>query len=265
MNKPSEKTRHAGKIALVTGAAQGLGQAIACRLALEGATVALVDQSAELCSITLAQIKASDGQAFALGADLRTHTGNAQVVEQILQRSCAIDIAVLNVGGTIWAQPFWEYKAPQIEDEISRSLWPTLWGCHTVIPVMLKQNRGAIVTIGSTATRWSLRAPYAAAKGGVHAFTAALARDLAQSPVRVNCVSPGALVAQERITSRNLEPQTEQQQLWRREAYDQSVRDTPIGRPGEPTEVTGAVSFLASEDASYITGQVLYVAGGAVG
>lgn len=257
--------RHSGKSALVTGAAQGLGRAIAYRLAQEGAMVALVDRSEELCSATLAEIGALGGRAYALSADLQTHAGNVHVVEQILKRTRSIDIAVFNVGGTIWAQPLWEYQPSQIEDEISRSLWPTLWGCHAVIPEMLRQNSGSIVNIGSAATRWSLRAPYAAAKGGVHALTTALARDLSHSPVRINCVSPGALAVQDRLTPRNLDIQTEQQQSWRQQAYDQSVRDTPLGRAGSTDEVAGAVSFLASNDASYITGQVLFVAGGAIG
>jgi dihydroxycyclohexadiene carboxylate dehydrogenase len=258
-------TRHAGKIALVTGAAQGLGRAIARRLASEGASVVLADRSVEVCAAALQEIEQEGGRAIAVGANLETHAGASQVVQQVLEHFDAIDIAVHNVGGTIWARPFWEYAPEQIEAEISRSLWPTLWGCHAVVPVMRAQGRGAIVNIGSAATRWALRAPYAAAKGGVHALTVALARDLADGPVRVNCVSPGALTAQDRITPRNPNPLTADEQVWRQQAYDQSLHDTPQGRAGAPDEVAGAVSFLASDDASYITGQVMFVAGGAIG
>lgn len=257
--------RHAGKFAIVTGAAQGLGRAIARRLASEGASVVLADRSVEVCAAVLQDIEQAGGRGIAVGANLETHAGASHVVQQALERFGVIDIAVHNVGGTIWARPFWEYAPEQIEAEISRSLWPTLWGCHAVVPVMRAQGRGAIVNIGSAATRWALRVPYAAAKGGVHALTVTLARDLADGPVRVNCVSPGALTAQDRITPRNPNPLSADEQVWRRQAYDQSLHDTPQGRAGAPDEVAGAVSFLASDDASYITGQVVFVAGGAIG
>jgi dihydroxycyclohexadiene carboxylate dehydrogenase len=258
-------TLHAGKVALVTGAAQGLGRAIARRLAAEGATVVLADRSAEVCTSTLQEIEQAGGRALAVGADLATHAGALHVVQHTLEHCGAIHIAVHNVGGAIRARPFWEYTPEQLHAEISRSLWPTLWGCHAVVPVMRQQGRGAIVNIGSAATRWALRVPYSAAKGGVHALTVSLARDLADGPLRVNCVSPGALTAQDRITPRNPDPLTEQEQVWRQQAYAQSLHDTPQARLGTPDEVAGAVSFLASDDASYITGQVLFVAGGAVG
>jgi dihydroxycyclohexadiene carboxylate dehydrogenase len=257
--------RHADKIAIVTGAAQGLGRAIARRLAREGATVVVADRSAEVCAAALQEIEQAGGRAIAVGANLETHAGAQHVVQQVLDRVGAIDIAVHNVGGTIWTRPFWEYSPEQIEAEISRSLWPALWGCHVVVPVMRRQQRGAIVNIGSAATRWALRVPYSAAKGGVHALTVALARDLADGPVRVNCVSPGVLTAQDRITPRNPDPLSADEVVWRQHAYDQSLRDTPQDRAGSADEVTGAVSFLASDDASYITGQVMFVAGGAIG
>ena len=257
--------RHAGKIALVTGAAQGLGRAIARRLAGEGATVVLADRSADVCAAALQEIEQAGGRAMAVGANLETHAGALHVVQQALENFGAIDIAVHNVGGAIRSRPFWEYSPEQLEAEISRSLWPTLWGCHAVVSVMREQGRGAIVNIGSAATRWALRVPYSAAKGGVHALTVSLARDLADGPVRVNCVSPGALTAQDRITPRNPAPLTEQEKAWRQQAYDQSLHDTPQARLGAPDEVAGAVSFFASDDASYITGQVMFVAGGAIG
>jgi dihydroxycyclohexadiene carboxylate dehydrogenase len=258
-------SRHSGKVALVTGAAQGLGRAIARRLALEGASVVLADRSVEVCAAALHEIEQAGGRAIAVGANLETVEGALYIVEQTLERFGSVDIAVHNVGGTIWCRPFWEYSAKQIEAEISRSLWPTLWGCHAIVPVMRRQGRGTIVNIGSAATRWALRVPYSTAKGGVHSLTVSLGRDLAGSGIRVNCVAPGALTAQHRITPRNPDPLMPEEQVWRQQAFDQSLHDTPEGRMGTPDEVAGMVSFLASDDASYINGQVMYVAGGAVG
>jgi dihydroxycyclohexadiene carboxylate dehydrogenase len=253
------------KIALVTGAAQGVGRATARMLARRGATVVLVDRSADLCESAQREIQSASGSAIALGANLETYEGADAVVRQILDRFGMIDISVHNVGGTIWAKPFWEYDPEQILAEFSRSLFPTVWCCRAVVPVMKERGAGAIVNIGSAATRWLLRVPYSAAKGGVHAMTVCMARELADSGVRVNCVSPGALATHDRITPRNPSPLTQQEEEWRQQAYDQSLRDTPQGRPGSVEEVAAAVCFLASDEASYITGQVLFVAGGAVG
>ena len=258
-------TRLAGKTAIVTGAAQGVGRATARRLARDGATVVLADRSAGLCDAARREIEEAGGRAVAVGVDLETYEGAEELVRGALDRFGAIDVSVHNVGGTIWAKPFWEYRPEEIEAEISRSLWPTLWCCRAVVPAMRAHGAGVIVNIGSAATRWMLRVPYSAAKGGVHAMTVALARDLADSGVRVNCVSPGALEVTDRITPRSSAVPTEQEQSWRRQAYDQSLHDTPQGRPGSPDEVAAAVGFLASDDASYITGQVLFVAGGAIG
>jgi NAD(P)-dependent dehydrogenase (short-subunit alcohol dehydrogenase family) len=103
----------------------------------------------------------------------------------------AVDILVNNVGGTIWAKPFGEYEEAQIEAEIRRSLFPTLWCCHAVLPAMLAQGGGAIVNVFSVATRGVNRVPYAAAKGGVNAMTAGLAWEYAGQGIRVNAVAPG--------------------------------------------------------------------------
>lgn len=253
------------KIAIVTGAAQGVGRATALRLAHEGASVVLVDRTAALCGDAATQIESLGGVALALGCDLETQEGAQHAVRATVDRFGRIDIAVHNVGGAIRSKPFWEYSGEELRAEISRSLWPTLWCCHEIIPVMRQQGFGSIVNIGSAATRWMWRGPYSAAKGGVHALTVALSRELAESGVRINCVSPGAIEVNDRLTPRNPAPLSEQEGIWKQWAYDQSIADTPMGRAGAVQEVAAAVSFLASDDASYITGQILFVAGGAIG
>ncbi len=149
-----------------------------------------------------------------------------------------------------------------MQREVTRSLWPTLWSCREVIPVMRKQGRGAIVNVGSSATRGIYRVPYSASKGGVHAATVCMALELAGSGVRVNCVSPGALDNGVRAIPRNTETQDEQGQAWTREMYDDCLGTTPQNRLGTADEVAAAICFLAAPEASYITGQVMFVAGG---
>ena len=187
------------------------------------------------------------------------------MVARALDAFGRIDIAVHNVGGTIWAKPFWEYKPEEIEKEISRSLWPTLWCCRAVIPSMIERRTGAIVNVGSIATRGIYRVPYAAAKGGVHAVSVTMAMELAEHGIRVNAVSPGAIDNGVRAVPRNPTPLSEQEKVWMQGIYDQSMRDTPMGRLGRQEEVAAAICFYASRDASYITGQVAFVAGGAIG
>jgi len=120
--------RFAGKVALITGAAQGIGREVALRLAREGAHVALVDRSA-----LVTEVGAEAGsQALAINADLETYVGATSAVDQTLTRFDRIDILVNNVGGTIWTKPYAEYEEAQIEAEIRRSLFPTLWCCRAV-------------------------------------------------------------------------------------------------------------------------------------
>jgi dihydroxycyclohexadiene carboxylate dehydrogenase len=173
-------------------------------------------------------------------------------------------VAVHNVGGTIWAKPYWDYTPDEIVAEINRSLWPTLWCCHAVVPYMLAAGRGSIVNIGSVATRGVNRVPYAAAKGGVAALTAALSLELETSGVRINCVAPGG-VNVTRVTPRDPAPMSDAVKAGFAGVMEQTMRDTPMARFGEPEELAAAICFFASQEASYVTGQTLFVAGGGIG
>jgi dihydroxycyclohexadiene carboxylate dehydrogenase len=257
--------RFHNKVAIVTGAAQGIGRATALRLAGEGAAVVLADRAERECRELAREIAAHGGKAQVVLADLETAEGARAMVEQAVAAYGRVDVAVHNVGGTIWIKPFWEYTDAQIEKEISRSLWPALWCCRAVIPVMMKQRAGAIVNIGSFATRGIFRVPYSAAKGGVHTMTACLAMELAEHGIRVNCVAPGGMDDPQRTIPRNPEPPDEQEKAWMQQVALQSRQSTPLGRRGRIEEPAAAICFLASDEASYITGQVLFVAGGGVG
>ncbi len=257
--------RFEGQVALVTGAAQGVGRATARRLAAEGAHVVVVDRAEEQGAAVAEEIRAAGGRASFVQADLETHAGAQSMVRAALAINGRIDVSVHNVGGTIWTRPFWEYTPEQMQREVNRSLWPTLWSCREVIPVMRAQGAGAIVNVGSNATRGIYRVPYSASKGGVHAATVCMALELAKSGVRVNCVSPGALDNGVRAIPRHHETPSAQETAWVGEMYASCLRDTPQDRLGQAEEVAAAICFMAAPEASYITGQIMYVAGGDIG
>jgi dihydroxycyclohexadiene carboxylate dehydrogenase len=253
--------RFAGKTAIVTGAAQGIGREVALRLAREGARVALVDRS-EL----IEEVRGEAGDAaIAVTADLETFAGAQSAVERARAAFGRIDILVNNVGGTIWAKPFAEYDEAQIEAEVRRSLFPTLWCCRAVLPAMLGTGGGVIVNLSSVATRGVNRVPYAAAKGGVNAITACLAMEYAGHGIRVVGVAPGGTEAPPRRIPRNSAPRSAQEDAWMQQVVDQTTASSLMHRYGTTAEQAAAILFLASDEASYITGVTLPVAGGDLG
>jgi dihydroxycyclohexadiene carboxylate dehydrogenase len=256
--------RFAGKVAVVTGAAQGIGQTVALRLAREGGRVALVDRS-DLIEGVRQEAEAAGAEALAVTADLETFAGAATAMDRARERFGRIDILVNNVGGTIWAKPYAHYAEAEIEAEIRRSLFPTLWCCRAVLPAMLEGGGGVIVNVSSVATRGVNRVPYAAAKGGVNAVTACLAWEYAEQGIRVNAVAPGGTEAPPRRIPRNAAPPTEQEKAWYQQIVDQTVSSSLMKRYGTTEEQAAAILFLASDEASYITGVTLPVAGGDLG
>jgi len=252
--------RFAGKVAVVTGAAQGIGRTVALRIAREGGHLALVDRS-ELVH----DVQREAGDAVAITADLETFEGASAAIDAALSRFGRIDVLINNVGGTIWAKPFAEYAPAQIEAEVRRSLFPTLWCCRAVLPAMVAGGGGAIVNVSSVATRGINRVPYAAAKGGVNAITACLAMEYAEHGIRVCGVAPGGTEAPPRRIPRNAAQPTEQEAQWYQQVVDQTVSSSLLKRYGTTEEQAAAILFLASDEASYITGVTLPVAGGDLG
>lgn len=252
--------RFTDKVALVTGAAQGIGLRVAQRLAAEGARLVLVDRS-EL----VYELEHLPNQPLVLTADLEQYEECSRVVAAAVKHFGRLDILINNVGGTIWAKPFEHYEPQQIEAEVRRSLFPTLWCCHAALPVMLEQGSGAIVNVSSIATRSLNRVPYGAAKGGVNALTACLAFETAQRGVRVNATAPGGTEAPPRRNPRNSAVQSEQEKVWYQQIVDQTLDTSLMHRYGTVDEQVGAILFLASDEASYITGVTLPVGGGDLG
>ncbi|GGX97167.1 1,6-dihydroxycyclohexa-2,4-diene-1-carboxylate dehydrogenase [Litchfieldella qijiaojingensis] len=256
-------TRFADKVMVITGAAQGIGQRVAERAAAEGARLALVDR-ADYVQDVVAKLKEQGVEAIALQADLETWEGAEQVMNQVHENFGRIDILINNVGGTIWAQPYEHYQPEQIEAEVRRSLFPTLWCCRAALPHLL-ESKGNIVNVSSVATRGLMRVPYAAAKGGVNAMTVALAFEYAGHGIRVNATAPGGTEAPPRKTPRNDAEPTEQEKAWYQTLIDQTKASSFMGRYGTLDEQVGPILFLASDDSTYITGTVVPVAGGDLG
>jgi dihydroxycyclohexadiene carboxylate dehydrogenase len=256
--------RFGGKVAIVTGSAQGIGRDVALRLAREGGKVVLVDRS-ELVEEVRQEAERGGAEAIAVTADLETYAGAVGAVAKARERFGRVDVAIHNVGGSIWARPYAEYEEAEIEAEIRRSLFPTLWSCRAVLPALIEGGGGAIVNVSSIATRGLYRVPYSAAKGGVNALTACLAWENAAHGIRVNAVAPGGTEAPPRRIPRNAAGSTEQDERWWREVAAQTKASSLLNRYGTTEEQAAAILFLASDEASYITGVTLPVGGGDLG
>jgi dihydroxycyclohexadiene carboxylate dehydrogenase len=253
--------RFEGQVVIVTGAAQGIGRGVALALAQEGAQLVLADR-AQLVEEVAAEVQALGALALVSRVDLETWAGAEQLVAAALAAYGRVDVLINNVGGTIWAQPYQEYTPEQIEAEVRRSLFPTLWCCRAVLPDMVARQQGVIVNVSSIATRSIYRIPYAASKGGVNAMTASLAMEHAQDGIRVNAAATGGTEAPPRRIPRNEKPLSAQEQEWYQGIVDQTVASSLMHRYGTIDEQVRAILFLASSEASYITGTVLPVGGG---
>jgi len=246
---------------VVTGAAQGIGAAVATRAAAEGASVVLADR-ADFVTEVEAAIVASGGQAVSVQCDLETYEGAEAVMAAAIATFDRVDILVNNVGGAIRMRPYAEFEPEQIDAEIRRSLMPTLYCCHAALRPMLQQGEGTIVNVSSNATRGIRRVPYSAAKGGINGLTQALAMEYAERGIRVVATAPGGTSAPPRRAARNPEGDNTRELGWMAEAIVQVTSSAFMKRYGTIEEQIAPILFMASDEASYITGTVLPVAGG---
>ena len=239
-----------GKVAIVTGAARGLGRGIVERLASEGAVVVVTDVNAEGAQQTATEL---GGSAVGLGCDVSDYDSVAAIVSDVKDRFGRIDVLVNNAG--------WDKAAPFLD--LDQELWPRIIGINlfgvlntskAVLPIMAEQGSGSVVNISSDAGRVgsSGEAVYSAAKGGVIAFTKSTAREMARKQVRVNVVCPGPS-----DTQLFAEFAGDNDKL--REALTKAI---PLRRLGQPEDVAGAVAYFASDDSTYVTGQTVSVSGG---
>ena len=246
---------------IVTGAAQGIGRGVAEAVAAEGGAVLAVDRSPLVREVVDAIVGAG-GRAAAFEADLETFAGAQAAAAEALERFKRIDVLINNVGGTIWTKPYDQYREQEIEKEIRRSLFPTLWCCRAVLPHMVRRKKGVIVNVSSIATRSVHRVPYAAAKGGVNALTASIAMEQSRNGIRINATAPGGTEAPPRKIPRNSARPSTREKAWYQAIVDQTKESSLMHRYGTIAEQVAPILFFASDESSYITGSVLPVGGG---
>ncbi|SPL71586.1 1,6-dihydroxycyclohexa-2,4-diene-1-carboxylate dehydrogenase [Acinetobacter stercoris] len=257
----SDRQRFKDKVIIVTGSAQGIGRGVALQVASEGAQVVMADRS-EYVNEVLAEIRQNGGDAVTINADLETFAGAEAVVAKAIETYGRVDVLINNVGGAIWMKPFQEFTEEEIIKEVNRSLFPTLWCCRAVLPEMIKNQKGTIVNVSSIATRGINRIPYSASKGGVNGLTVSLAFEHAKDGIRVNAVATGGTEAPPRKVPRNTTPLSDDEKAWMQQVVDQTIDSTFLGRYGTIQEQVNAITFLASDESSYMTGTVVPVGGG---
>ncbi|WP_304442306.1 benzoate diol dehydrogenase BenD [Saccharomonospora sp. CUA-673] len=254
--------RFAGKVVVVTGAAQGIGEHTARRIGAEGGTVVLADRS-PLVTEVADDVTGAGGTAEPVLADLETYAGAQAVIDRAVEAFGRIDVLINNVGGAMWFKPFTEFTPEQIQAEITRSLMTTLWSCRAALPALTADGGGTIVNVSSVATRGIHRIPYSAAKGGINAITESLAMECADAGVRVVAAAPGGTDAPPRRIPRGGDvPQTDREKSWFRAHIDQTVASSLLKRYGTLDEQAAVIAFLASDEAAYMTGTVVPVGGG---
>jgi len=248
-----------GKVAVVTGAAHGLGRAIAERLAGEGAHVILGDVDSAGLERAVAAITQAGGRAAAVVGDVTEEAPAARLIATAVERGGQLDILVNNVGGSRNAR-IWEMTVDDWDFVLRLNLRSTFLCTRAAAPHMMRRRYGRIVCLSSGAregTPWTAYyqggSAYSAAKAGVHGFIRDVALELAEHGINVNAVAPGPIDT-ERVGAglRRLNETVE---------YSPN-RMTPLRRLGRPAEVADAVLFLASDEATYVTGHTLAVTGG---
>ena len=262
--------RLTNKVCVITGAGQGIGRATARRLGQEGGMIVIADRVQAGAARTEAELREHGVAAISVLADLSTLAGAQGLMSRAVSAYGRIDVLVNNVGGTIWIKPYHLYTEEEVKLEIERSLYSTLWGCLAVLPIMMKQGGGSIVNVGSQSTRGLYRLPYAASKGGILALSKVLAMEYGSYGIRVNTMAPGGTDIADRVTPRQLirpgimadEGAEALAEQYTREMAEDIRNQQALRRRGQPEEQAAAIAFLASDDASFITGQVINCSGG---
>ncbi len=242
---------HLGKKAIITGAAGGIGLAIAKRLAFEGASVALCDINYEKALSEAAALCANGYKAIAVKADVGSVEDIRGMVECAKERLGCLDILVNNAG-ILDSNKLMDLTEEAWDKVLSVNLKSVFFACQSAIPILKKSAAGRILNISSLAGRmggYETGLAYTASKGGVISMTMGMARQLAPFGITVNCLCPGTT-------------QSDIIKAWSKEKIDGLTAKIPLGRLGAVTDMAAAAAFLTSDDAAFITGAALDVNGG---
>ena len=248
--------RVAGKVCIVTGAGSGIGRATALRLAEEGGRVCCADIARDSAAQTAKEIAANGGEAFDRAVDIADPAAVDGMVADCMQRWGRVDVLVNNAGVNV-PGVFHEVADDVIDRTLNVNVKGQMYGCRAVLPVMLAQGGGSIINISSVNGLVSepYLAVYSASKGASVMLTKGIALDYAKQGIRCNVVCPGWVDTP--INHAHAEMLGGLQHV-----YDTIDSFQPIGRPGDPREIAHVVLFLASDEASFMTGAVLSVDGG---
>jgi 2-hydroxycyclohexanecarboxyl-CoA dehydrogenase len=245
-----------GKTALVTGGGRGIGRAIALGLAQEGAQVAVLDILADNAAAVAREIEATGVKALALPADLTKRAQVDRAVADTLAQFGQIDILVNNAG---WdrMELFLDSEEETWDKIIAINFKGILYVCKAALPSMVARGQGKVISIASDAGRAGStgEAVYAGTKGAIIAFSKTLAREMARHKITVNVVCPG-------LTETPLLQSIREQSSKTEKVIEAVTRAIPLGRVGQPEDIAGAVVYLASPAADFVTGQTLSVSGG---
>ena len=239
-----------GKIAVVTGAAQGLGEAIAMRFLNDGIPgVALLDLNEEVLAATAARLDPEGNRVLPVACDVSNPDSVAQAFQAVERRFGTVDILVNNAGITRDAMSY-KMTAGQFDAAVKVSLYGSFYCVQQVVNGMRERGYGRIVSMSSLASRGNVgQLNYASAKAGIIAMTQTLSMELGRYNITANCVAPGMIYTDiiKTVPEKNM---------------NAILSNIPMRRVGEPEEVASLVAFLASDEASYISGQCVRITGG---